>query len=361
MKRATLAALILLAALPALAIGPKPGADGPKNVAILLFPGVQIIDYTGPWEVLGHARVDDKRAFHIYSVAETASPFDTAMGMTVIPSYTFAKAPKPDILVIPGGNVDPQLSNEGIIRWIQREREKRRGRSLRLQRRVLSGESRAARRSRGHDVRGDDRRPAAVGSEDPGGPRQALRGQRQDHHVGGTLLGHRRRPARDREALRAGARLRSPPSGMEYDWRPDSGWARANLADCHLYPAFDAVREYPRSVVRYEGNRDRWETSWKVTTEASAQALLERMDRAFRDSGWTKQPAGGGWRYEGDGGSWTESTRVEAAAELAEGVPRHDDGRPGEVVRPGNRGIRPRPKTPQPPFRLRPRGRAPRG
>ena len=119
MKRATLAALILLAALPALAIGPKEGTGGAKNVAILLFPGVQIIDYTGPWEVLGHARVDGKPAFKIYSVAETASPFDTAMGMTVIPSYTFAKAPKPDVLVLPGGNVDPQLSNEGIIRWIR--------------------------------------------------------------------------------------------------------------------------------------------------------------------------------------------------------------------------------------------------
>ena len=40
-------------------------------MAVLLFPGVQIIDYTGPWEVLGHARVDGQQAFRIYSVGET--------------------------------------------------------------------------------------------------------------------------------------------------------------------------------------------------------------------------------------------------------------------------------------------------
>ena len=47
MKRLALAAALTLAALPALAIGPKTPMGGPKNVAILLFPGVQIIDYTG--------------------------------------------------------------------------------------------------------------------------------------------------------------------------------------------------------------------------------------------------------------------------------------------------------------------------
>ena len=84
MKRVFLATLILASTLPAPALGPKDG--GSKNVAILLFPGVQIIDYTGPWEVLGHAYVNGQLAFRIYSVAQTTTPIETAMGMTVIPS-----------------------------------------------------------------------------------------------------------------------------------------------------------------------------------------------------------------------------------------------------------------------------------
>ena len=101
--------------------------------------------------------------------------------------------------------------------------------------------------------------------------------------------------------------------GMEYDWRPDSGWARASLADMQLFPAFDAVREYPRRVVKHEGTRDRWETSWKVTTTASAAALQENLDKAFGDAGWKRQ-APGTFRYEGTRGAWTETTRVEPSA-----------------------------------------------
>jgi len=97
--------------------------------------------------------------------------------------------------------------------------------------------------------------------------------------------------------------------GMEYDWRPDSGWARASLADMQLFPAFAAVGEYPRRVVKHEGTKDRWETSWKVTTTASAQALQENMDKAFGEAGWKRQGPGA-FRHEGDGGAWTETTRV---------------------------------------------------
>ena len=100
--------------------------------------------------------------------------------------------------------------------------------------------------------------------------------------------------------------------GMEYDWRPDSGWARASLADMQLFPAFAAVGEYPRRVVKHEGTKDRWETSWKVTTTASAQTLQENMDKAFGEAGWKRQGPGA-FRYEGDGGRWTETTRVEPA------------------------------------------------
>ena len=100
--------------------------------------------------------------------------------------------------------------------------------------------------------------------------------------------------------------------GMEYDWRPDSGWARASLADMQLFPAFAAVGEYPRRVVKHEGTKDRWETSWKVTTTTSAQTLQENMDKAFGEAGWKRQGPGA-FRYEGDGGRWTETTRVEAA------------------------------------------------
>src|ERR1044072_3309513 len=60
----------------------QPAASQPnarrRKVAILLFDGVQIIDYTGPWEVFGQA------GFEVYTVAVKPDPITTNMGMKVI-------------------------------------------------------------------------------------------------------------------------------------------------------------------------------------------------------------------------------------------------------------------------------------
>lgn len=122
--------LVLLMALLGCLISTKVAAQttpSPKpkaNVAILIFEGVQIVDYTGPYEVLGSW---SRRS--VYTVAEKATPITTNMGMRVVPNYTFENNPQPDILVIPGGgNSDPgpkgrgvgaQLSNETLVRWIR--------------------------------------------------------------------------------------------------------------------------------------------------------------------------------------------------------------------------------------------------
>ena len=88
-----------------------------RSVAILLFPGVQIIDYTAPWEVFGQAR------WRVFSVAETRDTITTSMNMKVIPEYTLADHPKADIIVIPGGNVTANLTREPILQWITRQNE----------------------------------------------------------------------------------------------------------------------------------------------------------------------------------------------------------------------------------------------
>jgi transcriptional regulator GlxA family with amidase domain len=94
-------------------------AEKRLRLAVLLFDGVQIIDYTGPWEVFGHASIHNRPAFEIYSVSQTAAPLTTNMGMSVNPTYTFANAPAPDVILLPGGNVRPQLSNTAVLAWIQ--------------------------------------------------------------------------------------------------------------------------------------------------------------------------------------------------------------------------------------------------
>ena len=93
------------------------------TTAILVFDGVQIIDYTGPCEALG-------RRGPAYLVAENGAALTTNMGMQVVPNYSFGQEPKPDVLVIPGGGssgepgsrrygVGAQLDNDTVIDWIR--------------------------------------------------------------------------------------------------------------------------------------------------------------------------------------------------------------------------------------------------
>jgi putative intracellular protease/amidase len=101
------------AATPASQTPAKP----PKKVAILIFDGVQIIDYTGPYEVFGQA------GLQVFTAAVTAAPITTNMGMKVTPHYALDEAPAADVLLIPGGGVIATQQDPRVLKWIQ-ERSK---------------------------------------------------------------------------------------------------------------------------------------------------------------------------------------------------------------------------------------------
>jgi putative intracellular protease/amidase len=320
MKRSIVAAVVLWSSVCAAeAVGPRP--SGGRGVAILIFPGVQIIDYTGPWEVLGHAFVDDQPAFHIYTVAESTRAITTSMGMSVNPTFSFATAPKPDLIVVPGGNVGPQLDNPALIGWLRDN-----ARSAELVLSVCNGAFFLAKAGLLDGLEAttfagliDELKAAA--------PKTRVVSDRRFVDNGKIITAAGLSSGIDGalhviEKLFGKGTAQVAAVSLEYDWRPDSGYARASLADRRLSPGFDAIREYSRTVVRHEGTRDRWETSWKIRTDASAASVRESLDRAFERSGATREAAGS-WRLAGDDGSrWAESTRVD----------RLEDGAPGYLV-----------------------------
>jgi transcriptional regulator GlxA family with amidase domain len=87
--------------------------EKPVTVAILLFDGVEIIDYSGPWEVFGAA------GFRVHTVAAKPDPIKTVFGQRVIPDYTLENSPPADVLLIPGGSVSRALNDSRVIAWIQ--------------------------------------------------------------------------------------------------------------------------------------------------------------------------------------------------------------------------------------------------
>ncbi|PPK63623.1 GlxA family transcriptional regulator [Actinokineospora auranticolor] len=97
-----------------------------RTVLVLLFEGVQGLDATGPMDVFAGANTRLERTGHApgYDVV-TASlggmPVTAANGLRLLPDRDLAIAPRPDVLVVPGGIIpDPEHSDEHarLIRWL---------------------------------------------------------------------------------------------------------------------------------------------------------------------------------------------------------------------------------------------------
>lgn len=93
-----------------------------RNVAILIFDEVEVLDFCGPFEVFGvTGRSQEDAPFNVYTVAERNTPVLARNGLSVNPRYTIADCPPPDLLVIPGGmGARKEMHNPAVIEWIKR-------------------------------------------------------------------------------------------------------------------------------------------------------------------------------------------------------------------------------------------------
>lgn len=84
-------------------------ADAPIRVAFVISPNFNMIDFAGPWEVFQDS------AFELYTVAPSLDPVTSTGGAVVVPRYTFATAPRPDIVVI-GAQSD---NSAALLEWLR--------------------------------------------------------------------------------------------------------------------------------------------------------------------------------------------------------------------------------------------------
>lgn len=92
-----------------------------RNLAILIFDEVEVLDFCGPFEVFSVAnRFTDSPAFHVFTVAEKPGPVLTRGGLSVNPHKCLANCPRPDLLLIPGGQgTRKEMHNPALIDWIR--------------------------------------------------------------------------------------------------------------------------------------------------------------------------------------------------------------------------------------------------
>jgi transcriptional regulator GlxA family with amidase domain len=103
MKPVYVPALLGLLAIPG---APAEAKTYTRNVAIVVYEHAEPLDWSGPFEVYNDAAnigsSNGQPAFHVYVVSKTKEPLN-AQGLWVVPSYSIADAPKPDIVLFPGG------------------------------------------------------------------------------------------------------------------------------------------------------------------------------------------------------------------------------------------------------------------
>jgi len=97
-----------------------------RQLAILLFEGVEVLDFAGPFEVFSVAnRFVDPAPFNVFTVAEKPGPVLAKGGLSVNPQDRLTNCPQPQILLVPGGQgTRTEMHNQPLIDWIKHTAQK---------------------------------------------------------------------------------------------------------------------------------------------------------------------------------------------------------------------------------------------
>lgn len=95
------------------------------SVGILVFDDVEILDFSGPYEVFAtaarvQARLSDAQSlFRCFLVAADMRPVRARGGMKVLPDCVLPPSADLDVLIVPGGDVSKVLGRRAVTDWIR--------------------------------------------------------------------------------------------------------------------------------------------------------------------------------------------------------------------------------------------------
>jgi transcriptional regulator GlxA family with amidase domain len=95
-----------------------------RNVAILIFDDVEVLDFAGPFEIFSVTgrRSNDEPPFNVYTVAEKEGVVLARNELSINPHYTIGNCPPPDILIVPGGyGTRREMNNPILLDWVRQQ------------------------------------------------------------------------------------------------------------------------------------------------------------------------------------------------------------------------------------------------
>lgn len=290
---------MVLAFVFALCGMPVRAANAPEHepairVGILLFDGVQIIDFAGPYEVFGAAGLG------VVTVSHDGKPVTTAMGLKVTPDASFADAPPFDVLLVPGGDVAHAETDVPLLEFVRtRGHSSREVLSVCTGAFILAGSGvldglqattftpRIGELARRYpavhvvkDVRWTDNGRITTSAGLSSGIDAAL-------HVVGRLRGVEQ--------------ARSVALHLEYDWKPEGGFIRSRMADRYLpKSALQSAVDWPGDLVMSQqfsvGDAQQWRMRFDVQSATPAEEMVRRIGEGVdRLPGWRRDPGSTRW------------------------------------------------------------------
>ena len=102
------------------------GSSRPRNIVIVVYPGVQSLDMTGPLEVFTGAQQliaaegRFERGFRVTVASLDGARLSTSSGLEIVPAASLAEAPGPiDTLIVAGGAGSRDASaDDGLLHWL---------------------------------------------------------------------------------------------------------------------------------------------------------------------------------------------------------------------------------------------------
>jgi transcriptional regulator GlxA family with amidase domain len=92
-----------------------------RDVAILIFDDAEVLDFCGPFEVFSTTgELAGHGLLRVFTVALSEEAVGARNGLRVLPDRTLAESPRPDIVLVPGGQgTRAAMDDERIIAWLQ--------------------------------------------------------------------------------------------------------------------------------------------------------------------------------------------------------------------------------------------------
>ncbi|MGY0618744.1 DJ-1/PfpI family protein [Lysobacter sp. A378] len=290
-------ALLLSLALPRPAWAANvPQSEPEVTVGIVLFDGVQIIDFAGPYEVFGAA------GFGVVTLTRDGKPITTTMGLKVTPDNDFANAPDFDILLVPGGTVADAQKDSATLDFI-------RSRAVGVDHvlSVCTGAFILGETGLLDGLQATTFTPRIDGLARDFPKVDVIRDVRWADN--GKIITSAGLSSGMDAALHVVARVRgtdvarSTALQLEYDWQPEGGFIRSLMADRYMPGLRDVVwpegTQFDRTVS--VGDEQTWRMHFDVTSPAGQDTLMELIANSVQSTGdWTRKASTDAYIWEGE-------------------------------------------------------------